>query len=147
VVSTSLVEAGVDVDFPAVYRALAGLDSMIQAAGRCNRENKRTRAESIVSIFETDQKSPRMIEQNISSAERVMRNFDDISTPEAVKEYFEFLYYTLKDEKQLDQKQILEEIESGSLPFATVAEKFHMIEGANVLCTYRWRRGKASFAN
>jgi CRISPR-associated endonuclease/helicase Cas3 len=127
VISTSLVEAGVDVDFPTVYRALAGLDSMIQAGGRCNREGKRSRDESLVRLFEGEGKSPDIIRQNIAAAEHIMRRFGDISSPDAVKAYFEFLYYTLRDESALDVKKILGEIESCTMPFASVAERFKII--------------------
>ncbi len=128
VVSTSLIEAGVDVDFPAVYRALAGLDSILQAGGRCNREGKRLRDESLVHVFRTEAKAPRMLEQNISAAARILRSSLPLDSPEAVREYFQFLLYTLKDQDQLDQKRILKDAES--LRFRSVAQNFRLIDGS-----------------
>lgn len=130
VISTSLIEAGVDVDFPTVYRALAGLDSMIQAGGRCNREGRRPANESVVHLFESERKAPGIMQQNIAAGERVMRRFEDISSVEAVRDYFEFLLYKLKDKTALDAKKILSEIKIGSMPFATVASRFRIIESS-----------------
>lgn len=132
VVSTSLVEAGVDVDFPAVYRELSGLDSVIQAGGRCNREGKRPASESFVYIFDTPEPPPQSMLQNISAAKRALRD-SGAASPEAVKSYFEFLYCTLKGVEQLDKKGILAQINSGEFPFAGVAASFKLIENAD--CT------------
>lgn len=129
VISTSLIEAGVDVDFPEVYRALAGLDSIIQSGGRCNREGKRPTGESLVHVFYTDVRPPRVIEQNISAAERTLRSFPQPDSPEAIYAYFHFLLYTLKTEQQLDKEQILEN--AGRLRFQTVSEAFRLIDGAD----------------
>ena len=132
VVSTSLIEAGVDVDFPGVYRELAGLDSIIQAAGRCNREGKRTKEESLVRIFTTGEKNPVTLKQNIACAEEVLKNWPDPSDPQAVSAYFTDLLYHVKDpQKDLDQKKILTEL-APQFAFANIAEAFHIIENDTV---------------
>ena len=128
VVSTSLIEAGVDVDFPVVFRAMAGLDSILQAAGRCNREGLRSRKDSVVYIFATEATVPPSMQQNIAAAKRVLEEYEDISTPEAVESYFKTLFYGLKTERERDKHQILQKINSGTFDYPEVAEKFKLID-------------------
>lgn len=127
VISTSLVEAGVDVDFPVVWRALAGLDSIIQAGGRCNREGVPGKINGVVHIFESDRPAPRMLAQNIAAAKYVLEQYDDLAAPEAVSAYFQELFYVEKGMDALDAPEILKLCAKDTLPFAEVADKFQMI--------------------
>lgn len=132
VVSTSLIEAGVDVDFPTVYREEAGLDSILQAAGRCNREGKRSAEQSLVHIFALEgQRVPHMLEQNVSTTQSILKRYADPASMEAIEAYF-LLYRTLKGDDRLDEQQILQgfeqDMEGRIFPFATAAERFHLIE-------------------
>lgn len=128
VVSTSLIEAGVDVDFPCAYRELAGLDSIIQTGGRCNREGKRTMEQSVVYCFESEQKPPESMQKSIATTRRAMKKHEDIASPEAISDYFKFLLYGLKSDDELDAKQIVKDSTSGKHPFACIAERFKLIE-------------------
>ena len=127
VVSTSLIEAGVDVDFPQVFRELAGLDSILQAAGRCNREGKRLREESIVTVFEAPTAPPPLFLTTIGAARVAMRAYPDLLAPDAIHLYFTELL-KLKGENAQDVKGILPEISRGGFPFQWVAEQFRMID-------------------
>ncbi|MEG1579203.1 MAG: CRISPR-associated helicase/endonuclease Cas3, partial [Oscillospiraceae bacterium] len=135
VVATSLIEAGVDVDFPTVYRAESGLDSLVQAAGRCNRENERPVEDSVVYSFPTEQAAPAMFAQNIDAARAALEQGACPDDPNTQKRYFELLYKT-KGPLALDQKQILPALvgksQYGTLPFASVAADFRLIETAAV---------------
>ncbi|MEG2456008.1 MAG: CRISPR-associated helicase Cas3', partial [Oscillospiraceae bacterium] len=135
VVATSLIEAGVDVDFPQVYRAESGLDSLVQAAGRCNRENKRPVAESVVYTFRTEKAAPAIFAQNIDAASAALEDGASPDDLETQKRYFQLLY-RLKGPLALDQKQILPALEGksqyGTMPFASVAADFRLIETAAV---------------
>jgi len=129
VVSTSLVEAGVDLDFPAVFREEAGLDSIIQAGGRCNREGRRDASESIVTVFRRAESNPRFDAVRAITA-RVCNDFDDIASPEAIKKYFSELYYVSPSTQndKLDAKGIMQMLEKSSFMYRTVSENYRLIE-------------------
>ncbi|MFG6393689.1 MAG: CRISPR-associated helicase Cas3' [Lachnospiraceae bacterium] len=129
VVSTSLVEAGVDIDLPLVFRENAGLDSIIQAAGRCNREGKRKADESIVWVFSLG-KVPRMLGKNVAITEETIEKYGVYDGTEPVKYYFETLQSL--DKSLLDPYNITESFKKGldgiKMPFKRIAEVFHMID-------------------
>jgi CRISPR-associated endonuclease/helicase Cas3 len=103
VIATSLVEAGVDVDFPTVWRAMAGLDQIAQAAGRCNREGKRSVETSIVTVFEPAMaEPPREIKAFAEAMRRIAPKHQDLFSPEAIKDYFEEVYWQ-RGEDELDR--------------------------------------------
>ena len=127
VVSTSLIEAGVDVDFPAVLREEAGLDSILQAAGRCNREGKRPVEESTVTIFQSETPPPTLFEIPVAAGRRALSCCDRPDSPEAIRYYFQELL-ELRGPEALDQKNILTAMEREFMPFRKIAERFHLID-------------------
>lgn len=127
VISTSLVEAGVDLDFARVYRQIAGLDSMIQAAGRCNREGKRKLSDSMVYIFDLEESYPVQSQrQQMDVSKGILQDYADIADLKAITDYFTRLYHYRGT--SLDKKKIMDEFQKMECNFAKVAKEFRLIE-------------------
>ena len=132
-ISTQLVEAGVDIDFPVVFRALAGLDSIVQAAGRCNREGKQNAEGRLgkVYVFVPPKPAPRGLLRKGEDATRALsalRDFDPHS-PEAHTQYFQHFYSSVNDAGTIYQEWLVRDANPNmSFHFRTAAEKFKMID-------------------
>lgn len=129
-ISTQLIEAGVDIDFPVVYRAAAGIDSLAQAAGRCNREGRMAEHGKVFLFTPAEGLPPGHFRQTAETADMVLRHHVDPLSLEAVEDYFRHFYWLKGD--QLDAKQILSSLSEGArngdFPFRSVAECFRLIE-------------------
>jgi CRISPR-associated endonuclease/helicase Cas3 len=142
VISTQLVEAGVDLDFPVVYRALAGLDSIAQAAGRCNREGKLTEKGKVI-VFVPPSIIPAgyLRQAALIGKQLLSEECDDIFAPTQFEKYFKELYWIQGD--NLDKYHILNDLKNDSelrFSFRTAAMNFRIIDEskqAPVIVSYK----------
>jgi len=125
-VATQVVEAGVDIDFPTVYRAMAPLDSLIQAAGRCNREGRL--AEGRVVVFETEEghMPPGYYRTGTGETRTVLAGGVDLNAPDAGRPYYQRLYHDVSTDREGIQALRV------GLDYAGVAERFRLIPDATV---------------
>lgn len=136
VISTSLIESGVDVDFPCGYRELSSLDSILQTAGRVNRNGLRDCGSSTLFVFDGPQEEYRALRNGTSrgcnesdnkkSITRGILQKYDADSPKAIHEYFSRLYGYKGD--GLDKFDIVKMASSKLIPFQDISQKFKIID-------------------
>ena len=136
VIATQLIEAGVDIDFPVVFRQEAGLDSVLQAAGRCNREGKQNICTTHVFSLSAERPLPSGSMSDANNARLNMVDVKDWFAPEAMAKYFEQLYCRKDTFDKKDMKTYL--YKPNELCFKTASEEFRLIEdqGKTVYVNY-----------
>lgn len=149
-VSTSLIEAGVDVDFPEVWRAASGLDAIAQAAGRCNREAK---AESgrVVVFTPAEAKVPRAFTAPWQAALAALRRHSDALSLEAIHAYFQELYWVkgaealdaaLVDGKPGILRSLAERASDLDFDFKHIADAYRLIDDVMEPVIVPWKAHK-----
>lgn len=132
VVSTQLVEAGVDIDFPIVYRALAGLDSIAQAGGRCNREGKLNTEGRLgqVHVFVPPRPAPRGLLLKGENTTRELYSLPDFNPqqPEEFTRYFKNFYSRVNDTGEKFKDWLQKDAPNLQVQFRTGANEFRFIE-------------------
>jgi CRISPR-associated endonuclease/helicase Cas3 len=148
VVSTQLVEAGVDLDFPVVYRAMAGFDSLAQAAGRCNREGKLNALGRMgkVVVFEPPRPAPAgLLRKGEDAGREILRTKEIYSlSADLFESYFQLFYSRVNGfDRPRFHDGLVSDARSFHFQFRTFAEQFHLIddmEQKGVIIWYRNQR-------
>ena len=135
VVATQLIEAGVDIDFPVVYRQEAGLDSILQAAGRCNREGKQELCTTHVFGLGKEHPLPPGYISQTNNARKGMGQQHDWFAPEAMTSYFQQLLSRIDN---FDAKQIQELLYKPECEFEEAARQFHLIDDHTTSVIINW---------
>lgn len=126
IISTSLIEAGVDLDLFSVYRELTGLDSILQSGGRCNREGKRTDAATYVFSF-IESENQQQSDVRLELTKGLLEKYADISAAECIAEYYDRLFHMKED--QIENHTIGSECSDlNCIPFKSYGEQFKIID-------------------
>jgi len=139
VVSTQLVEAGVDIDFPVVFRALAGIDNIAQAAGRCNREGRLSGLGQVIVFVPPESSPPGHLYQCEQIGRAILQDFGDPLLPENYSRYYEKLIWSRGQD--LDKYMIIDKMKA--MEFEQIHHKFKMIDDDGVSVLVPYGKGKA----
>lgn len=134
VVATQLIEAGVDIDFPVVYRQEAGLDSVLQAAGRCNREGKLPK--STTHVFALRQPLPPGHISHANNARLNIGSEHDWLAPETMTSYFKQLHARTES---FDKTRVKDSLYSKDMLFETAAKNFRLIDEKTISVIVNWK--------
>lgn len=136
VIATQLIEAGVDIDFPVVFRQEAGLDSVLQAAGRCNREGKLSMGETFVFSLSKERPLPRGFMQATNNARLGLGKNREWFAPETMTAYFRQLYSRTETFDKKDMKTLL--YKPTNMQFETASKEFCLIEDDGTSVVVNW---------